>query len=269
MDGKSYPNILVLKKIMSITNDEQLESLQRISEIVAVTLREMKKEARPGMSARDLDNFGGKILMDFGARPAPKLSYGFPGYTCISVNEEIAHGLPRSGKILKEGDLVNIDVSAELNGYWSDNGSSFILGHDRQKLQPLVDASRDILRLALDRLTDGVGISAFGQRIEQDASQRGFRVIKNLAGHGIGRKLHEAPDEILNCANPMNFQRFKAKQVVAIETFISTKSTQAVQLNDGWTLVGNRGGFVAQQEHTVLITEGKPVLLTSGNSVFE
>lgn len=253
---------------MSISKESELEGMKRVSEVVATTLRLMREHAKVGMSTKELDNFGGEILKSHGAKSAPYETYGFPGYSCISVNEEAAHGIPTDQKILKEGDLVNIDVSAELDGFWADNGGSFVLGKDIHNHQPLVDASRDILHKAIHSIKGGVKISDIGYLIETEAKKSGFKVIKNLAGHGVGRSLHEAPEDILNYRVKTNRERFRKNTTVAVETFISTQSTVAVQLNDGWTLVGNRGGYVTQHEHTILITEGEPVILTQSNGIW-
>ena len=129
---------------MSITTESELRGMQKISEVVGSTLKLMRAYAKVGMSTKELDDYGGGILQSYGAKSAPFETYGFPGYTCISVNKEAAHGIPSEKKILKEGDLINIDVSAELDGFWSDNGGSFILGKDIHKHQPLVDASKTI-----------------------------------------------------------------------------------------------------------------------------
>lgn len=254
---------------MSITKESELIGMQRVSQAVAKTLKLMREHAKVGMSTKELDEFGGQILKEFGANSAPYLTYGFPGYTCISVNEEAAHGIPSPFKILKEGDLVNIDVSAELDGFWADNGGSFVLGKDLYNHQPLVDASKNILRKAIFATRGGIKISDIGGLIEKEAKKRGFKVIKNLAGHGVGLSLHEAPENILNYRVRMNGERFRKNTTVAIETFISTKSTIAVELQDGWTLVGNKGGYVTQHEHTILITDNKPIVLTAENEIWE
>lgn len=252
---------------MSITTEDELIGMQAVSEVVATTLKEMKRIARPGMTTKYLDDFGGQLLHDMGAKSAPFLTYGFPGWTCISLNHEIAHGIPSSNKVLQEGDLINIDVSAELHGYWSDNGCSFVLGEDIHHHQSLVDASQQILHKALDNIRGGVRIADIGGLIEKEAKKYGYKVIRNLTGHGIGRELHEAPSEIANFYDGFNLTKFKKNSVVAIETFISTGSTFANTLKDGWTLVGNKGGFVAQHEHTIMVTEGNPVIFTAMNGV--
>lgn len=252
---------------MSITKESELIGMQTVSEVVATTLKEMREYARPGMTTRQLDDFGGKILTSLGAKSAPKMTYRFPGWTCISVNHEVAHGVPSDRKVLREGDLVNIDVSAEMNGFWSDNGGSFVLGQDVHRHQPLVDASKRILQRAIDHIKGGLRIAELGRLIETEAKKSGYKVIRNLTGHGIGRSLHEAPHEIANYYDRFNQTRFRKNSVVAVETFISTLSTQADTQSDGWTLVGNKGGFVAQHEHTLVVTDGKPIVLTSMNGI--
>ncbi len=253
---------------MSIANKAELAGMQKASEAVACTLKAMREYARPGITTKQLDDYGGGILAGFGAQSAPCLTYGFPGQTCISVNNEFCHGIPSDSRILKEGDLINIDVSAELDGFWSDNGGSFVLGKDLNGHQKLVEASKQILHKAIHNIRGGVRISDIGHLIETEAKKRGYKVIKNLTGHGIGRSLHEAPHEIANYKDRSNLTRFRKHGVVAIETFITTTSTYAETLSDGWTMVGNKGGFMAQHEHTLVVTDGKPVILTAMNEIW-
>ena len=252
---------------MSITKESELIGMKKVSDVVAYTLKEMKDYARPGISTKQVDDYGGIILQDFGANSAPNKKYKFPGWTCISLGNEFCHGVPSTKRILKEGELINIDVSAELNGFWSDNGASFVLGEDKFGHQKLVDASKEILKIAIFNIKSGTRISDIGHLIETEAKRRGYKVIKNLTGHGIGRSLHEEPSEIANFKDRYNKTRFKKNSVVAIETFISTHSDYAVTLNDGWTMVGNKGGYMAQHEHTILITDDNPMILTEKNEI--
>lgn len=253
---------------MSITNEAELAGMKKASEAVALALKEMTRYAAPGISTKQLDEYGAGVLNALGAKSAPYLTYGFPGWTCISVNNEFCHGIPSATTILKEGDLINIDVSAELDGFWSDNGGSFVLGEDIHQHQKLVDASKAILQKAISYIKGGVRIADIGHLIETEAKKRGYKVIKNLTGHGVGRSLHEEPSEIANYRDRYNYTRFRKNSVVAIETFISTTSTLATTLNDGWTMVGNRGGYMAQHEHTIVITDGQPMILTEMNGIW-
>ncbi|WP_299991665.1 type I methionyl aminopeptidase [uncultured Pontibacter sp.] len=252
---------------MSIDSNEDLEGIKKVSEAVAVTLRKMREHARPGMTTRELDDFGHKLLQSYNAQSAPKITYDFPGYTCISINNEAAHGIPSDKTVLKEGDLVNIDVSAELNGYYADNGGSFILGEDVHGLNKLVDASVTALYKALKEIRGGKKIAEIGRIIETEAKKNGFKVIKNLVGHGVGRSLHEEPHEIPCFYDKQETRRFRKNTVVAVETFISTKGSYVHEKGDGWTLLADAGAFVAQHEHTILITDGEPIILTAANGI--
>lgn len=253
---------------MSITKESELTGMQQASDAVALTLKEMRQYARPGMTTKELDEFGGQILKQLGAKSAPRLTYSFPGWTCISVNKEFCHGIPSHKTVLQEGDLINIDVSAELNGFWSDNGGSFVLGQDTHQHQKLIDASKLILHKAINNIRSGIRISDIGFLMETEAKKRGYKVIKNLTGHGVGRSLHEEPSEIANYRNRFNRTRFKKNSVVAVETFITTTSTIAKTLQDGWTMVGDKGGYMAQHEHTIVVTEGQPIILTEKNEIW-
>src|SRR5690606_29927428 len=159
---------------MSITKESELIGMKKVSEVVGTTLKSMREYAKAGMSTKELDEYGGGIMRSFGAKSAPFETYGFPGYTCISVNNEVAHGIPSERKLLKEGDLINVDVSAELDGFWSDNGGSFVIGNDIHNHQPLVDASKAILGKAIRAIRGGVKIADIGFLIETEARKSGF-----------------------------------------------------------------------------------------------
>jgi methionyl aminopeptidase len=253
---------------MVIKTEEELQGIKRVSEAVGLTLRKMRAYAQIGMSTKDIDEYGRQLLEVLGARSAPFETYGFPGYSCISVNKEFAHGVPSYKVNLKNGDIINIDVSAELGGFWSDNGCSFVVGEDIQGVQHLIDTSKEILLDAISQISGGVRISDIGKLIETKAKKAGYTVIRDLGGHGVGRSLHEEPDGIMNYYDRHDkFRRFRKDSIVAIETFISTKSTFIETVSDGWAFVGNKGGFVAQHEHTILITSDKPIILTAANGI--
>lgn len=254
---------------MTIKNEEELNGLKEAGKAVAIALKKMKEYTKIGMTTKELDNYGGEILAELGAFSAPIKDYDFPGHTCISINNVACHGVPSDNIVLKNGDLVNIDVSAELNGFYGDNGGSFILGEDIHNHAPLVIASQEILKGALNHVKSGNRIANLGGYIETEAKKRGYQVIKNLCGHGIGRKLHEAPTEILNYRDRFNTKRFTKNSVIALETFISTKAKFVYEQEDGWTMKAKDNSFVTQHEHTLVITDGYPIILTEENGVFE
>lgn len=252
---------------MIIQNQTDLDGIHAAGHAVAVTLKKMKAYAKPGISTLELDEYGNSILQSLGALSAPKEEYDFPGYTCISVNDEVCHGIPSKSRILKEGDLVNVDVSAVLNDYFADNGGSFILGEDIQGLNPLVQASKEILQAAILQIRDRVKISDVGGFIHMEAKKRGFTVIKNLCGHGVGFSLHEKPSEIPCFRDRFNRTRFEKNSVIALETFISTRGEKVYELDDGWTMKAKEPSFVTQHEHTLIVTDDIPIIVTHENGI--
>lgn len=246
---------------MSVSTPSQIMSLQKVGQLVASTIRKMRNSARPGMTTAELDDVGRQHFQARGARSAPQLTYGFPGQTCISVNEEIAHGIPGK-KVLQDGDLINIDVSLELDGYYADSGASFCLGSADPAKQRLCDTSRSILNSTVAQVRSGTLIRSIGKRISAMAEEAGYTVILNLAGHGTGEALHEEPYDILNYEDPRDDRKLKSGQVVAIETFISTGARFALESDDGWTLTTHDGSYVAQFEHTLIVRNQEPLILT-------
>ncbi len=252
---------------MIVKTEEDLKGMREASHVVAVVLKKMMDHIEIGMSSKELDEYGGNLLKEMGARSAPFVEYKFPGYTCISTNNEACHGIPTKEKVFKNGDLINIDVSANLNGYYGDNGSSFILGEDIQNLNPLVTASHEILTKAIAHIKPGVKINTIGELIQNEAKKRGFTVIRNICGHGIGKKLHEEPSEIACWKDRLNRNRFKKDSAIALETFISTKAKYVYEADDNWTLQTKDGSFVAQHEHTLIVKDGLPEILTWENGI--
>jgi len=200
--------------------------------------------------------------LSFGARSAPKYEYNFPGYTCISVNDEVAHGIPGK-RILKQGDIVNIDVSAELDGYFADTGASIVLDNLDKLKNSLCECSNKALLNGISKARTGAKINQIGKTIFNQAKSNGFTVIRNLTGHGIGRKLHEKPSHILNYFDIWDNQVLNTGLVLAMETFISTGAEYVVEDIDGWTLKTPDKSIVAQFEHTIIVMENEPIILTA------
>ncbi|MCB0414763.1 MAG: type I methionyl aminopeptidase [Bdellovibrionales bacterium] len=245
---------------MSIETEKQFEGMKAIGQIVANCLELMKSSAQPGMRTEELDLVGAKFLEEYGANSAPIKMYNFPGSTCISVEHEGVHGVP-GPQVLKEGDLINIDVSAELNGFFADTGGSFVLGQGCSEKQNLCLATRRALKLALKYVSHGKPINLMGKEIEKFAHKQGLSVIENLGGHGVGNSLHEEPEFIANFFVKKDNRIFKENSVVAIEPIISTGARILVDKGDGWTL-HHPHFFTAQFEHTVMVTKGRPFIFT-------
>ncbi|MDH5547587.1 MAG: type I methionyl aminopeptidase [Gammaproteobacteria bacterium] len=246
---------------MTIETDNDLQQLRVVGKIVAIVLKTMMQRCEPGMTTLELDEIGRVLLEQHGARSAPKLSYNFPGHTCISINEEAAHGIP-GDRIIAAGDVVNIDVSAEKNGYFADTGGTFIVPPSSALKERLCQATRLALAEATSRARAGQPLNGIGKAIQKVARQRGFKIIKNLCSHGVGRSLHEEPKEIPGYYVPQDTRMLKNGQVITIEPFLSTKSSLVSEADDGWTLVAAENNISAQYEHTMVITRGKPILLT-------
>lgn len=246
---------------MSIQSEEDLKGLRTIGRIVARCLQNMQAQLEPGITTRELDSIGGEFLAAHGARSAPRLTYNFPGHTCISVNEEAAHGIP-GARILKAGDLVNIDVSAELNGYFADTGGSAVIPPQSKLKLQVCDAAQKALVSAMREARAGAKLNRIGHAIETEAARNGFTVIENIGSHGVGRALHEEPGFIPGYYDSRDKRVLRENQVITIEPFISSGARQVFENGDGWTLVTQRGIFTAQYEHTIVITKGLPLVIT-------
>ncbi|MFU8804248.1 MAG: type I methionyl aminopeptidase [Bradymonadaceae bacterium] len=247
---------------MSQLSPEDTQALMRIGRIVAQTIQEMRRHLEPGITTRRLDDIGRAFLDSHGARSAPELVYNFPGATCISVNDEAAHGVP-GDRIIVEGDLVNIDVSAELDGFFADSGASFSVPPITEAQQDLLDATLEALQKAMSVARAGRPIQMVGRVVEGVAKARGYTIIRNLGGHGIGRKLHQAPSFIPHFYDRTEKRRFSEGQVLTLEPFLAMGSKHVDEADDGWTLTTDNGLFAAQFEHTMIITRGEPIIVTA------
>ncbi|MGJ7903636.1 type I methionyl aminopeptidase [Lysobacter sp. 1R34A] len=245
---------------MTVEHAHELEGLRRAGALVSGILATMREAAVAGAVSRDLDAIGAEMMRAAGARSAPALTYDFPGATCISINAVAAHGIP-DASVLRDGDLINIDVSAELDGYFADTGGSFVVGSASQAQQRLLDATREARDAAIAQLRAGNPINSIGRTVEGIAARRGFRVIRNLGSHGVGRSLHEAPGSIPGYYDPRDTRRLHDGMVITIEPFLATHCTRVDEGDDGWAMRCRRG-YAAQFEHTVVVTRGAPIVVT-------
>ena len=246
---------------MSIDGPKDLAALQRVGRVVARARDEMAKAVAPGRTTAELDEIGRQVLERYGARSAPKLAYDFPGTTCISVNDELAHGIPKQERVLREGDLVNIDVSAELDGYWADTGASFSVGTPAPAARALLSATRQALSDALEQARAGRPLRNIGRAVERRARRARLHVVRELCGHGVGRNIHEEPS-VPNIAAHHDGTILSEGLVITIEPFFTTSPTHVIEDADGWTLRTANGARGAQFEHTLVVTQGRPIVVT-------
>ncbi|NMD71031.1 type I methionyl aminopeptidase [Bacillus sp. DNRA2] len=245
---------------MIAKTEADFNGLKEIGKIVAEIRDELVSKCIPGVSTKELDELAGELFEKSGAISAPKGEYDFPGYTCISVNEEVAHGIPGK-RVIEEGDIVNIDVSGSKNGYFADTGVSFVVGSGDEVLTKICDVAKEAFEAGLKKIRPGAKKSNIGKVVHQTAKNHGLTVIMNLTGHGIGRTIHEAPDHILNYYDPYDNELLRDGMVIAFEPFISTEEEEVLQLDDGWTFVTEKS-YVAQYEHTIIITKNGPIITT-------
>ena len=250
---------------MKINSPEQFEAMKKIGIIVANCLAYLKAKTVVGMSTLEVDHLAAEYLAEHGAVSAPKVTYDFPGFTCISVEKDCAHGIP-SDRILKDNDLVNIDVSASLDGFFADNGESFVVGNASPEKQFLCDAVKTALNRSIQNAKAGVPLRFLGRTVEQVARKKKLRVIENLGGHGVGRSLHEEPSFIPGFEDKKDKRILRENQVIAFEPFLSTHSNLVQQKDDGWTLYAN--GYTVQKEHTLMVTKNKPYIFTQPTKSF-
>lgn len=246
---------------MTVTNEDELAALKAIGRIVANVLAAMGRELEPGMTTAELDGIGRTLLEEAGARPAPELAYKFPGATCISVNEEIAHGIP-GPRVIAAGDLVNIDVSAEKDGYYADTGGSFAVPPVSSRIERLVRDGRRAMWEGVRQVGAGRPFAAIGDAVGAFAKKGGYTLITNLASHGVGRSLHEEPREISTWPDRSERRRMAAGSVFTIEPFLSLGAHEAKDGGDRWTLLSHPRAPTVQYEHTVVATRSGPLVLT-------
>ncbi|MET0272585.1 MAG: type I methionyl aminopeptidase [Phenylobacterium sp.] len=246
---------------MTIGTEEELEKLRIAGRIVARTLTAMGQALEPGITTRELDQIGRKMLEEAGARPAPELTYGFPGATCISVGPDVAHGIPDDRRV-EAGDLINIDVSAEVDGFFGDTGASFAVPPTAPRVERLCRDGRRALWTGIRAVKAGGPLAAVGTSIEAFARKNGYSLVKNLASHGVGAALHEEPKEIATWHEPSERRTIHEGLVFTIEPFLSLGADWVEETGDGWTLRPPGGQPTVQYEHTLVATRRGPVVMT-------
>ena len=244
-----------------LKTQEEKKKLRESNRIVALVLREIEALVKPGVRTADLDKFAEELILKEGATPTFKGYNGFPASLCISVDEEIVHGIP-SVRRLKEGEIVSIDVGATKNGYVGDGCSTFQVGNVDDRALKLMKYTEESLWKAVEKAVPGNRISDISNAVQKHVEAEGFSVIRQFVGHGIGRNMHEDP-QIPNYGRPGRGPEIKKGMVFAIEPMVSEgKSCDAVVLDDGWTAVTSDGARAAHYEVSVFVEEGGAEVLT-------
>jgi methionyl aminopeptidase len=246
---------------MTIGSEDDLEKLKAAGALVARTLKAMGEALEPGITTRELDDLGRRLLEAEGAQPAPELTYGFPGATCISIGPDVAHGIPDDRRIAA-GDLVNIDVSAALDGFFGDTGASFAVPPVSARVERLCRDGRRALWTGIRAVRAGGELAAPGRAIEAFARKNGYSLVRNLASHGVGAALHEEPKEVPTWNERSERRRIHEGLVFTLEPFLSLGADWVEETGDGWTLRPRGGEPTVQYEHTLVATRNGPVVVT-------
>ncbi len=246
---------------MSINEPEELAGMRAAGGVVQLMLAAMKAEVRPGITTAALDEVGANVMRQHGAQSAPALVYGFPGVSCISLNDEAVHGIPGE-RALQAGDLVKLDVTVEKDGFMADAALTVPVGEVTEERQRLVACAERAFAKAMLVARAGFRVWEIGRAVEREVRRSGFSVIRELAGHGIGRTIHEAP-RVPNYPDARDNQILTEGLVITVEPIIAAGSGRSFVAPDGWTVVTADHRPSAHYEHTLVITQGAPMLLTA------
>jgi methionyl aminopeptidase len=241
-------------------SQDEIDKIRRASKIVAKTLAVLETHVQPGITTRELDSIAESEIRKAGAVPAFKGYRGFPATLCVSVNEEVVHGIP-SNRTLKEGDIVGLDLGCIVEGFYGDAARTYAVANITPAARRLLDITEESLMIGIDQARPGNRIGDIGYAVQAHAESHGYSVVRDFVGHGIGRSLHEDP-QIPNYGNRGQGPRIKAGMVLAIEPMVCQGRADVMVLSDNWTAVTRDRSLAAHFEHSVAITEDGPVILS-------
>jgi methionyl aminopeptidase len=247
--------------VMSIRSHYELEKLRAIGRIVRLALERTRAAVRPGVTTRELDEIGARVLAEHGAESAPPKVYGFPGALCISVNEEAIHGIP-GDRVVREGDLVKLDLVAEKDSFFADAAVTVLVGAVSREAARLAQCAETAFELAAKVAVAGNRMNDIGRAVEGEVRRCGFEVMRDLCGHGVGRTIHEEPS-VPNYYDRRHRARLTEGLVITIEPILAAGSGRGELQRDRWTICTEDGSWSAHYEHTVVVTPGAPLVLTA------
>ena len=246
---------------VTIKSAREIELMKEAGRILAITHDELEKALKPGMSTMDIDRLGEQVIRSFGCIPSFKNYNGFPGSICVSVNDEVVHGIPDKRRVIQEGDIVSLDAGVIYQGYHSDAARTHAVGKVTAQAEKLIEVTRQSFFEGIKFAKAGNHLNDISSAIQKYAEQFGYGVVRELVGHGIGENLHEDP-EVPNFAQNRKGIKLAAGMTLAIEPMINAGRADVVWMDDDWTVVTEDGSLSAHYENTILITDGDPVILS-------
>ena len=248
--------------MIELKSAREIGLMRRGGHILSEVMDRLRTSVKPGMSTLEIDTDVEEFIRARGAVPAFKGYRGFPATVCISINEEVVHGIPSSSRHVKEGDIVGLDLGCIVEGYYADCAFTLAVGEVPPRVQELLDVTRESLERGITECRPGRRLSDVSHAIQSHVERHGFSVVRAFVGHGIGRALHEEP-QVPNFGDPGRGPQLKPGMVIAIEPMVTLGSHDVKILDDGWTAVTRDGSLAAHFEHTVAVTEDGPEVLTS------
>ena len=254
--------------MIELKSAREIGLMRRAGHILAEVMDRLRDSVKPGMSTLEIDEDVESFITARGAKSAFKGYRGFPATVCISINEEVVHGIPSAHRRIKEGDIVGLDLGCIVEGYYADCAFTLAIGDVPPKVQQLLDVTRESLDQAIQECRPGRRLSDVSHAVQVHVERHGFAVVRAFVGHGIGRALHEDP-QVPNFGDPGRGPQLRPGMVLAIEPMVTMGSWEVKVLDDGWTAVTRDGSLAAHFEHTIAVTEAEPEVLTSrtGRSV--
>lgn len=247
--------------MITLKSKDEIEKIRRAGQVVAECIVRTAEQVKPGVTTLDLDRIAEEYIVSQGLKPAFKGYLGFRHTLCLSINEEVVHGIPSKKRVLKEGDILGIDCGAIYEGFYGDSARTVACGTVSPEVQRLMDVTRESLDRGIEQMHAHKRLYDIGAAVQAHAEGQGFSVVKEYVGHGIGRALHEDP-QVPNYGTPGTGIRLKEGMVLAIEPMVNLGGQETYILGDGWTVVTKDGSFSAHFEDTIAITEKGPEILT-------
>lgn len=251
---------------ITIKSEREIELMTQAGRILEIVHEEMEKALKPGMTTLDIDAIGEEVIRSYGCEPSFLNYNGYPASICVSVNEEVVHGIPSRNRIIQEGDIVSLDAGLIYKGYHSDAARTHAVGEISEEAKKLIEVTRQSFFEGIKYAKEGNYLFEISGAIGRYAAGFGYGVVRELCGHGIGTHLHEDP-EIPNFPMMRRGPKLKAGMTLAIEPMINLGTEKVRWLDDDWTVVTRDGKLSANYENTVLITKGEPILLTLGGKI--